>query len=120
MAHLLQDVRYALRSFRATPLFASVAVLTLGLGIGANTAIFSVINTVLLKPLSYPEPDRMVSLMSNSKQGQNRGGSPTKFNAWRAQTDVLQDVSAYRFGAINVTGGDTPEQVASAQVSEGF
>ncbi len=92
----------------------------MALGIGANTAIFSVINAVLLKPLSFPEPDRMVNLLSNSKQGANRYGSPTKYNAWRAQTDVLQDVSAYKFGAINVTGGETPEQVPAAQVSEGF
>jgi hypothetical protein len=62
----------------------------------------------------------MVSLMSNSKRGPNRGGSATKYNVWRAQTEVLQDVSAYKFGAINVTGGERPEQVPSAQVSEGF
>ena len=120
MGRLLQDLRYVLRSLRAAPGFTLIAVLTLALGIGANTAIFSVINTVLLKPLSFPEPDRMVSLLSNSKRGRNPGGSPTKYNAWRAQTDVLQDVSAYKFGAINVTGGETPEQVPAAQVSEGF
>ena len=120
MGRLFQDLRYVLRSLRAAPGFTSIAVLTLALGIGANTAIFSVINTVLLKPLSFPEPDRMVSLMSNSKRGPNRGGSPTKFNAWRAQADILQDVTAYDFRAINVTSGETPEQVPSAQVSEGF
>jgi hypothetical protein len=94
MGRLLRDLRYVLRSLRAAPGFTSIAVLTLALGIGANTAIFSVINTVLLKPLSFPEPDRMVSLMSVSKRGQNRGGSPTKYNVWRTQTDVLQDVSS--------------------------
>ena len=120
MGNLLREVQYVLRSLRANPGFTLIAVLTLALGIGANTAIFSVINAVLLKPLNFPEPDRMVTLMSNSKQGPNRYGSPTKYNAWRAQTDVLQDVSAYKFGAINVTGGETPEQVPAAQVSEGF
>ena len=120
MGSLIRDLRYVLRTLIATPGFTLIAVLTLTLGIGANTAIFSVINAVLLKPLSFPEPDRMVSLMSNSKQGRNRSGSPTKYNAWRAQTDVLQDVAAYKFGAINVTGGEAPEQVPSAQVSEGF
>ena len=120
MGRLFQDLRYILRSLRAAPGFTSIAILTLALGVGANTAIFSVINTVLLKPLSFPEPDRMVSLVSNSKRGPNRGGSPTKFNAWRAQADILQDVTAYGFRAINVTSGETPEQVPSAQVSEGF
>ena len=120
MGRLVRDLRYVLRSLRAAPGFTSIAVLTLALGIGANTAIFSVINTVLLKPLSFPEPDRMVFLMSNSKRGRNTYGSPTKYNLWRAQTDILQDVSAYKFGAINVTGGERPEQVPAAQVSEGF
>ena len=120
MGNLQKDLRYVFRSLRATPAFTLIAVLTMALGIGANTAIFSVINTVLLKPLSFPDPDRMVLLLSNSKQGPNLGGSPPKYNAWRAQTDVLQDVTAFKFGAINVTEGEKPEQVPVAQVSEGF
>lgn len=83
MGSLIRDLRYVLRTLIATPGFTLIVILTLTLGIGANTAIFSVINAVLLKPLSFPEPDRMVSLMSNSKQGRNRSGSPTKYNAWR-------------------------------------
>jgi putative ABC transport system permease protein len=76
MGNLFRDLQYVLRSLRANPGFTVIAVLTLALGIGANTAIFSVINAVLLKPLSFPEPDRMVNLMSNSKQGANATDRP--------------------------------------------
>src|SRR6185295_7865718 len=60
--HLAAEIRFALRGFRRTPLFAVVAILTLGLGVGANTAIFSLVDSALLKPLPYPEPDRLVTL----------------------------------------------------------
>jgi len=119
METLLQDVRYALRMLWQHPAFTAAAVAALALGIGANTAIFSVVNTVLLKPLPYPDADRLVLLLNTSPQGAGPGASPTKFNLWRRK-DALQDVSAYRFTVVNLTGDGDPEQVSAGVVSAGF
>src|SRR4030095_11471634 len=97
---------------------AAVAALTLG--IGANTAIFSVVNAVLLKPVAAPESDRIVTFMNTSPQGSGPGASPAKFMHWRRQADVVQDVSAYRSNIVNFTGGDVPEQLRAGQVSADF
>ncbi len=120
MDELLKDLRYSLRTFFRTPGFTLTAVAALALGIGANTAIFSVINAVLLKPLNFPDPDRLVSMMNVSPQGSGPGASQAKFNIWRTQTSVVHDVAAYRNGVVNLTGNDKPEQVPSLQVSEAF
>src|SRR5689334_13647150 len=110
MDTFLQDVRHAFRVARQAPAFAAAAIAALALGIGANTAIFSVVNAVLLKPLPYPDPDRLVLFMNVSPQGSGPGASPTKFNNWRRQTAAFQDVSAYRFSVVNITESD-PEQI---------
>src|SRR6266404_5378677 len=119
MEDLLQDFRHSLRTLRRSPGFTIAVVAALALGIGANTAIFSVVNTVLLKPLPYPDPDRLMMFLNTSPQGSGPGASPTKFNVWRQQTGAFQDVSAYRFSAVNLTEGD-PEQIATAHVSAEF
>src|ERR1039458_8540828 len=117
METLGQDLKHSLRIFRQSPGFTLAAVAALTLGIGTNTAIFSVVNSVLLKPAPFPDPDRMVFFMNTSPQGSGQGASPTKFQHWREQTSVVQDVSAFRNGVVNLTGGEFPEQLKSAQVS---
>src|SRR2546426_2248900 len=117
-----QDLKHTLRMLRQSPGFTITAIATLMLGIGANTAIFSVVNTVLLKPLPFPDPDRIVVLMNSSPQGSFPGASVPKYNVWRAQTQVLEDVTAYDTGGPggNIAGGERPEQVEGIHVSREF
>lgn len=117
---LLWDLRHAFRSFRRSPTFTLAAVAALALGIGANTAVFSVVNAVLLEPVAAPDPDRLVLFMNTSPNGSGPAASPAKFQHWREQTAVVQDVSAFRSGVLNLTTGDIPEQVRSGQVSSAF
>src|SRR5690349_20478295 len=113
METLVQDLKHSLRMFKKSPGFTLAAVAALTLGIGTNTAIFSVVNSVLLKPAPFPDPDRMVFFMNTSANGKGQGASPAKFQHWRDQTSVVQDVAAFRNGVVNLTGG-FPEQLQSA------
>src|SRR5260370_28814984 len=107
---------------RKNPGFTLVAVLTLALGIGANTAIFSVVDTVLLRPMPYPNPDRIVQFMLSSPQESFNLSSIPKFMAWREQTSTLQDFAAYESDSpgINLTEGELPEQLRDILVSADF
>ena len=120
METLLQDLKHSLRAFRQSPGFTFAAVLALALGIGTNTAIFSVVNSVLLKPAPFPDPDRLILFLNTSPGGSGTGASPAKFQHWREQTSVVQDVAAFRTGVVNLTGGAFPEQLQSAQVSADY
>jgi putative ABC transport system permease protein len=120
--NLLQDIRYAFRILRRSAGFTVTAIAALALGIGANTAIFTVVNTVLLQPLSYPQPDRLVQLELSSPQGNGNVTSIPKYMVWREQTQVLQDLAAYDEGGpgVNLTGGDRPEQLKAVHISASF
>ncbi len=122
MEAFLKDILHSVRMFRRSPAFTIAAIAALALGIGANTAIFSVVNAVLLKPLTYPDPDRIVQFLLTSPQGSGPGASVTKFNIWKQQTQVFQEVAAYDFGGpgLNLTGGAFPEQVQGIHVTKDY
>ena len=115
-----KDLRHSIRMFVQSPAFTLAAIAALTLGIGVNTAIFSVVNAVLLRPVAFPDAERLVVFMNTSPQGSGPHASPAKFAHYREQTSVVQDVSAYRTGIVNLTGGSFPEQLRSGQVSADF
>jgi predicted permease len=121
MGDFWKDVKHALHLFFKSPGFTIAAVTALALGIGANTAIFTVVNTVLLKPLTYPDADRLVACKSVFPDGDAPVASITKYMIWREQTSVFKDVAAYDFAGpgFNITG-DRPELVHGIHVSESY
>ena len=122
MEVLIRDIRQAFRTFRKAPLFALTAVLVLTLGIGASTAIFAVINAVILKPVSFSDPDTLVQIIHTGPNGEpsTSSGSPAKFMLWREQSEVIEDVAAYRSVSLNLKGARVPEQVSASQVTEAY
>ncbi|HJR41424.1 MAG TPA: ABC transporter permease [Gemmatimonadaceae bacterium] len=115
------DIRYALRTLRRSPGFTAVAVLTLALGIGATTAIFTAVNGVLLRPLPYQEPDRLVRLLGMREDRDTRGTvSYPDIMDWRAQNTVFEEVAAYDEWTVTLGGGEAPERVDGASVSSPF
>src|SRR5581483_1171971 len=121
MDDFLKDLKHSVRMFLRTPSFTLVVIAALALGIATNTAIFSVVNTVLLKPLAFPDPERIVLFQNLFKQGGRGGGaSPNEYNFWREQTQDFQDVAAYAFNVANLTGESTPEQIQMTRASANF
>ena len=120
MESLLNDLRQGLRILWRSPGFTIAAVTTLALGIGANTAVFSVVNTVLLKPARFADPERTVWLSTTMPTGPAYGGSDTKFNLWKQQTSVLEDVTGQAYARVNLTGVDFPEEIEAARVTSAY
>ena len=121
MPTLAGDLRYALRIMRKSPGFTAIAVAALALGIGANTAIFTVVNAVLFQALPYPQPDRLVQLGRKFSQGNGWSNSIPKYMAWR-ENHVFQSMTLYNTGGLsfNLTAGDRPEQVKGTHVSKDY
>src|SRR5215472_5614973 len=119
MDNFLQDLRYGFRMLVKKPGFTTVAVIALALGIGANSAIFSVVNTVLLKPLPYKDPDRLVMVWEDAtKYGYPQNTpSPANFLDWKAQNQVFEDMAAYTIETLNLTGVGEPEKLEGQRVS---
>ncbi|HEY2014962.1 MAG TPA: ABC transporter permease, partial [Bryobacteraceae bacterium] len=115
---MLSDLRYAIRSLWKSPRFAAIAVLVLALGIGANTAMFSVVYNVLLRPLAYPEPDRIVFLQESSlRRGGMNPTAPATYTDWRDQQHVFQSIAAAEAWGASLTGTGRPEEVDGLKVS---
>ena len=117
---ILNDVRYTLRSLAHNPGFTSVAVLALALGIGANTAIFSVVNGVLLRPLPYRDPARLVQVAERSPEFNTMSVAYPNFKDWRDQNRCFSAMAAIRWEGYDVTGGSQPEHLDGRMVSAEF
>jgi len=120
MDGLIKDIRYGFRSLLKRRSLSVLAIVTLALGIGANTAMFSVINAVLLRPLPYPDPDRLVSLTESGDEVQNRWVSFPNFVDWRARNHVFAAMSTFRTFSITLTGVDQPLNLDARMVTADY
>ena len=125
MSALLADIRYALRVLLRTPSFTLAAVAVLALGVGANTAIFSIVNAVLLRPLPYEQPERLVRLFHVPPQSAFPGMrqfsvSPANFFDWKRDATSFEGMAIYAFRQFTITGGSEPESVVAGAVGEDF
>jgi putative ABC transport system permease protein len=119
-AGFLQDLQHAFRMLRKSPGFAAVAILTLALGIGANTAIFSIVNGVLLNPLPYPHPQELTILYEHTPNFEKSSISYPNFLDWQRTNTTFASMAAYRHQDFNVTGGREPERVRGGMISSEF
>jgi predicted permease len=119
---MYNDLRYAIRQLRKNPGFTAVAVLTLALGIGANTAIFSLVDAVLLRPLPFREPDRLVMIWEDASRigfPQNNP-APGNYSDWKSQNRVFEDVAAVSWRTFNLTGDGQPERINANTITANF
>src|SRR4029434_9214319 len=114
---LRRALRYGSRMLLKRPAITFVVILALALGIGANTAIFSVVNAVLLRPLPYDEADRLVFLNETAKSMDDISISYPNFSDWRSQNHVFEKIGVYNRNSYNLTGGGEPERILTAQAS---
>ncbi len=120
MTHLLQDIIYGFRWLRMHKAFTLLSVATLAAGIGVNTAMFSVIHTVLISPLPYPEADRLVWMNESGDEVANRWVSMPNFQNWQSRNQSFEDMSVFRGWSVNVTGGGEAENLDARMVSHNY
>ena len=120
MNALLQDIRYAVRMLLKSPGFAAIAIVTLALGIGANTALFSVVNGVLLNPLPYPQPSQLVAINERNAGQRNAPISYLNFLDWQRATQTLSSIAIYRHEDFNMTGLSQAQRVNGYMISSDF
>jgi putative ABC transport system permease protein len=114
---MMADLRYAVRMLAKSPVFSLIAILTLGLAIGANTAIFSVVNAVLLRPLPYPQSEQLVRVFGTQPTLDEAPTSPANFLGWKEENQVFERIGTWNGQGFNLLGGDKPERVIGARVS---
>jgi putative ABC transport system permease protein len=114
---MLQDLKYSVRMLVKTPAFTAVAIVALALGIGANSAIFSIVNAVLFRPLPFDEPDRLARVSERWPNGMLEAVPSTDYFAWRERQQSFDEIAAYGGDHFNLTGGATPERVPGSQIS---
>ncbi len=120
MYNPMEDLRFAARILRKNPGFTAIAVLTLALGIGANTTVFSVVNGVLLQPLPYSDPERLVEIRETSRDGQPISVAYLNYRDWRRQNHTCEALAAFRDNNFNLTGAGEPERLHGELVSAAF
>src|SRR5271170_2966976 len=120
MDSLRQDLKFALRTLIKKPGFTLIAVFTLALGIGASTAIFSVVDAVLLRALPYPNPQTIVRVWEQARDGHRMNLAGPNFDDFVAQNNTFASLAAYAYGLSSVSGGSEPVRVNIAAVSSGF
>ncbi|HMB27819.1 MAG TPA: ABC transporter permease, partial [Blastocatellia bacterium] len=122
MQTLWQDLRYGARMLRKQPGFALAAALTLALGIGGSTAIFSIVQTVLLRPLGFPAAERALALWERAPEGKQprSRAAPGNFYDWREQNQSFADMAAFAAAAMTLTGAGEPEQLRGAMVTPSY
>src|SRR5262245_18973153 len=119
LVDLLQDLRYAARTLAKQRGFAAAAILTLALGIGAATAVFSLVYGVLLKPLPFPEPEGLVSVRQHAPHGAGRNQGPATFFTYLENQQAFEGIGAWDGAEVSITGGAQPERVQALAVSSG-
>ena len=117
---MLQDIRFTLRTLRKNPGFACAAVLTLALGIGANAAIYSVIDNVLLHPIPFSEPDRLVALYQKNPRSDKNSIPYLNLQEWQKQSRTFEGIAGWRTDGFALTGQGAPENLLGLDVSENF
>ncbi len=119
MGQLLRDARFGVRLLRKNPGFTAIAALTLALGIGSNTAIFSVVYATFLAPLPFHDPDQLVMVWSRIQNNRNVTAAGT-YLEWKQQATVFQDLNAWSGRGVNLATGDHPETMAARTTTPGF
>ena len=120
MIGLLEDIRYALRGLRAQPGYLVLAVATLALSIGANATMFSVVRGVLLRPLAFAEPDRLMTVHETLRQWMKVASSPANLQAWDERTDVFESLAGVTSVSMNLATAERPERVDGALVTANY
>src|SRR3984893_6657638 len=122
MDSVLRDIKFSFRSLLKRPALTIIAIVTLAIGIGANSAIFSTVNALLLKPLPFPDPDRIVAIWDKvpSRGVERNEVTVANYLDWRAQNKTFEQLGIYRWWSTNLTGSDSPERVQGFQVTPNF